>query len=642
MAATELETAPPANRLRINAPILLDAGCGEGSEGAFEAVARRGFVLQATSDPEQAMSILTAGSVAVLCVGPGLSGEGPGAFLRRVVQRFPGTPNANLLFGPEGEIDSFADLIAEGSLFYLSRTTLPARDLEPLIASAAETYFARFQLLGANSDERLVKTLRAQHLSATLRRLAQQGDPADLAQLLAESAREILTADRAYCLLYDPRDQELWAKDAGSRHPRRESAAVGLASFVLRSGLTVNLPQADQDPRFDREADDPGGQGCGCFLATPIRGFTGKVVAVLIAVRRAAAQEFSPSDREAVEELAAQASTYFVPYALQCGLEGDAKGSGTSAQQRLFRPEAFEFHKRSFAEEHGDPLAVSPGWTRWAQRLLAGCLLLGFLFICFAEVPQYANGPAVVRLGGGSELTALSAGTVAAVAVRPGQRVAAGEVLVRFHGAQEAAQLKRINQEFMLQLVNRLRDLSDRSAEQALVGLRAERELALANLDERLLRAPRAGVIGDLRVKPGSYLNAGQVVLSILYRPTKPSVVIMLPGTFRPLLKPGMPVRLELEGYRFAYQQLRIDAVGEQVVSPNEALRYLGPGDGDALELKGPVVIVEAGLLSNTFQLEGKRYRYHDGMQGLAEVRVRSEKILFTLAPFLRSLTAND
>ena len=55
------------------------------------------------------------------------------------------------------------------------------------------------------------------------------------------------------------------------------------------------------------------------------------------------------------------------------------------------------------------------------------------------------------------ELTATAPGTVAAVAVRPGERVAAGQVLVRLYGAQELAELRRIEQEFDLRLLERLR-----------------------------------------------------------------------------------------------------------------------------------------------------------------------------------------
>ena len=61
-------------------------------------------------------------------------------------------------------------------------------------------------------------------------------------------------------------------------------------------------------------------------------------------------------------------------------------------------------------------------------------------------------------------------------------------------------------------------------------------------------------------------------------------------------------------------------------------------GETGAPAIGGPVVVVEAALPSETFTAEGKTYRYHNGMNGVAEVRVRSEKILFTLVPGLKAL----
>jgi multidrug resistance efflux pump len=244
----------------------------------------------------------------------------------------------------------------------------------------------------------------------------------------------------------------------------------------------------------------------------------------------------------------------------------------------------------------------------------------------------------VVQLGGRSDLTATADGTVSQVAVAPGERVEAGRLLVRFYGAREAAELSRIDHEFELQLINRLRDPSDAGAQQALLSLRAERELARSNLAERELRAPAAGLVSDIRVRVGEHIAPGQSLLSITRGESRPEVVVFLPGQYRPLLKRGMPLRLEIQGYRYAYQHLTVDAVGDEVVGPAEARRYLGDALGDSVQFAGPVVRVEARLPSGTFEAEGKTRRYHDGMVALAEVQIRSERVLVTLIPALKAL----
>jgi len=99
-----------------------------------------------------------------------------------------------------------------------------------------------------------------------------------------------------------------------------------------------------------------------------------------------------------------------------------------------------------------------------------------------------------------------------------------------------------------------------------------------------------------------------------------------------------MPIRFEISGYRYAYQKLTVESVGEEVVGPSEARRYLGAEIGDSVQLTGPVVILKARLPRPTFQAEGRSYRFHNGMHGNAEVEVRSENILVTLVPGLKAL----
>jgi membrane fusion protein (multidrug efflux system) len=103
-----------------------------------------------------------------------------------------------------------------------------------------------------------------------------------------------------------------------------------------------------------------------------------------------------------------------------------------------------------------------------------------------------------------------------------------------------------------------------------------------------------------------------------------------------------MELRMELQGYRYAYQNLLVTDVGGEVVGPAEARRYLGDEIADAATLGGPVVLVTARLPTLTFQSEGKTRRFHDGMWGKAEVRVRSERILIALVPALRALFENE
>ena len=112
----------------------------------------------------------------------------------------------------------------------------------------------------------------------------------------------------------------------------------------------------------------------------------------------------------------------------------------------------------------------------------------------------------------------------------------------------------------------------------------------------------------------------------------------MLPGQYRPLLRPGMPLRLELVGYRYEYQDLVVESIGDEIVGPQEIRRYLGGEIGDTVFLPGPVILVEAHLSGSSFTADGTTLSYYDGMHGRAEARLRSRRILSALLPGFESV----
>jgi membrane fusion protein (multidrug efflux system) len=303
---------------------------------------------------------------------------------------------------------------------------------------------------------------------------------------------------------------------------------------------------------------------------------------------------------------------------------------------QIFRKEALEYH--TGAQQSGSVLRLSPAWTRWAFWLLLGVVGFYLAFGIFGWVTEYASGPAVVRMADRVEVTALAAGRVTAVEVHPGQRVKEGQVLVRFFAGMERASLERTRQEFELLLLRRMRDLSDEGASQALSSLRAQRDLEQFQLEQRVLRAPRAGVVSDVRIRPGQHITEGDVVVSLVREDSPLEVIAMLPGGSRPLLSQGGTMRLELQGFPYQYQELTIAAVSDELVGPEEVRRYLGPELAESLTVNGAVVLVRAHTPSRHFEADRKQLTYFDGMQGTAQARVKSERILLTIVPGLRAL----
>src|SRR5262249_17427243 len=158
--------------------------------------------------------------------------------------------------------------------------------------------------------------------------------------------------------------------------------------------------------------------------------------------------------------------------------------------------------------------------------------------------------------------------------------------------------------------------------------LHTQRDVAAAKLSLLSVRAPQKGIIGDVRIRAGQLIGAGDVVVTLLGEDRRCSVMAVLPAQYRPQLRPGMSMRFEVTGYRYAYQETVIRSVGAQIIGPNEVKRYLGQEIGDTVTVTGPVVLVEATPASSTFTVDGNAFDFYHGMSGVAEARVRTESIL--------------
>jgi GAF domain-containing protein len=618
-------------------PLVLLAGFGEPETAELRSLLEddcRVATARSLTEARTALQDKQGREVAVLCLGRLLSPFEA----RSLLEAMSGPAGSHPLVlltaaGPDPAL--FQDLIDEDRLFYLSQGELPPRALSELVRSALDRR--------RSTSQTPVPAGLRQALQVA-RRVAIQPDLASAGELLQLAVEEAVESDRAYCLLYDPEREVLWSRNTGlESEERHESSAVGLVSFVAHTGRPVRVERATEDPRYEREADDPLGGRCEHLLAVPVRAPApedNRVLAVFCAVRDPGRDSFSPADEAAMELLAATVAPPLAQLDLAARLEGEGRLLDRKLHERaaeVFREEAVEYHVAVGSRE-GDWLRLSPRWTNSTFWLLCALVAAFLAYSLVGTIDEYATGPAVVRLSGRTEVTASQQGIVTAVEVRPGDRVAAGQPLVRFQSARETAELQRIEREWDLQLIERLRDLSAPGPSQALIALQAERDLARARVEERVVRAPRAGLVSDVRSRPNQHVGSGDILLSLTGAASLPVLTAVLPGEHRPLLRARMPLILELRGYGHAPQRLAITAVAEEVVDPDEARRLLGPEVATAVSLNGPVVLVEARFPEAAFEADGKRYELHDGMWGTAEVRVRSEPLLAALVPGLRTL----
>jgi multidrug resistance efflux pump len=287
--------------------------------------------------------------------------------------------------------------------------------------------------------------------------------------------------------------------------------------------------------------------------------------------------------------------------------------------------------------QQGAPLRINPEWVRWTYGLLVVVFATALLFLVVTRVPEYAAGTAVVRSRGRAVVTAPVGGTVTSVEVLPHQIVSAGQLLAKLYDGQEEAEYHRTHRQFELTLIEFLKDPNNGELRKSLAALRTQKEAAEARVRQRALIAPLDGLVSDVRIRPGDHLAPGDIALTVVERDSGFAVLAALPGFFRPLLKQGMPARLEFEGYPYAAQRLTLETIGDEVVGSEEVRRFLGvttPESG----LSPNVVLVRSEIPSATFFANGREHRLHEGMRGRLEVKVRTEHLAFVLIPGLKAL----
>lgn len=347
---------------------------------------------------EEARETLEGGPVAVLALGPRLAL----AESRRLASEAPGGVLA-LLTGAGPDAGLFQDLIDEDRIFYLSLGALPATELSELIRSALEPRRAE-----SPAPAGAPRVLQA------ARRMAQQPDLESAGEILQVAVEETVEADRGYCLLYDPVAETLWSRGTGlAAEERRESAAVGLVSFVVRTARSLRVERLTADPRYESQADDPRGGRGEQLLATPVLAPGGQVLAVLSAVRDAGKAPFSAAEQAKLETLAATVAPLLAQIELEVRTEREARRRNQAFREQtsdLFRAEALEHHSAAGLRE-GSWLRIFPRWMGATFWLLAGLVSASLAYVLFGTVDQHVSGPAVVRVSGrAAAVTALLPG----------------------------------------------------------------------------------------------------------------------------------------------------------------------------------------------------------------------------------------
>lgn len=534
---------------------------------------------------------------------------------------------------PDTEIILVADpsKADDESFFHVVRPELADEHLAALVHSfAADAPIGSPPVAEQPSDPDEAR--RAQAAFTASRKLAAAVDSEATERLATDAILELCEIERAYCLFFDASDGSLWSEAKMTATGDTRRAVAGIAGWAARTGMAAHVVRAGDDPRWHAEIDDPDGDANSELMVQPVIGADGQVHAVLVGARRGRTSPLDPHSTSQLRRFAA----LIAPLLDQLSSHVEAQHLVEDAEaQGLFRREALD---AVAPHQWGDVVRVSPSWLSWSYWVLVVLLVGAVSFVCLVSVSTYSSGPALIRSTARASVTARTSGNVTSVEVLPGDHVDAGAVIARLDDVDQRAAVDRIVHAFETQLRNHMLDPTDPAADAALRSLRLERERAVAALTERTIVAPVSGTVSDLRLRPGQHIEPGDVAGSIVGGTAALELVALLPGEDRPQLEAGMQLRLEIDGYRYAYQLLSIESVSADVIGPSEARRVLGAEVAEGLHLGGSVVLVRARIPSSQFVVDGRTFAYHDGMRGTAEIRVRSERAVFALIPGLRRL----
>lgn len=120
-----------------------------------------------------------------------------------------------------------------------------------------------------------------------------------LLKVIAEETKSVIQADRCSVFLFDKKNNELWSKVALGIESQeiRFPANKGLAGHVVRTGETINIKDAYNDKRFNKEIDLQTGYKTLTILCMPIKNLNQEIIGAFQVLNKLNG-EFSEEDED--------------------------------------------------------------------------------------------------------------------------------------------------------------------------------------------------------------------------------------------------------------------------------------------------------------------------------------------------------
>lgn len=359
-----------------------------------------------------------------------------------------------------------------------------------------------------------------------------------------------------------------------------------------------------------------------------------ETIAVIQLVRNARQPAFTPTDHVTMAALARESASVMHHLVVQ---HLQHKTELAADKKSLYRPEALDNHRKRGHE--GVLAELSPKWVKRAYPLLIITMIVAVLFGVVVRVPTYSTGPGVVVYPG-TKITAPVAGSVEEVRVVPQQLVRKGDVIIKLGAQREEADLKQAQTELESAQRQYLFDSNDEQVRKSLTSAQAAARHAEAALEQKYIRATKAGFVSDFRVQPGLSLQFGEDILTIVEPGTLPEVWAFMPGNDKPQIHVGDELQVDLTSYKKIRERIEIVDVGLTLVGAGEARKQIGAALADAAKIPndGSFILVKAKLKKPHFPYHDGWLNYSHGMTTTNEIKLESKRFIVTIFPRLDHL----
>ena len=131
--------------------------------------------------------------------------------------------------------------------------------------------------MGHQSDARI----RTEKMFDLMRTISAESNVEQMIQSIINATISVVQADRVTMYLVDDTAQELIVTESRDLQGARIPIQAGIAGHVARTGETINIADAQQDPRFDDSWDKRTNYVTRSMMCIAVKDQHGKVVAIL-------------------------------------------------------------------------------------------------------------------------------------------------------------------------------------------------------------------------------------------------------------------------------------------------------------------------------------------------------------------------